>query len=258
MVISVICWGLFSLWQMYAGKDFYASGLSGFLILFFLFILIFAHLHYRFLKIQNQQNNLYRQQQALSSIHHLIDLRSPLPAMGEWAASPDFMQIIIEILLEKKPQTIVECGSGVSSIVIGYILEKNKIGQLYSLEHLEQYAVRNEKLIKQHGLENQVNILHTPLIQRQVNDEEAKWYNISQIADNQLIDILIIDGPTGHRYPALPVLFPQLSDTAVIIIDDCKREKDTKNIMRWLQEFPLTAEWIDTEKGTCILRYKNQ
>jgi len=86
MAVSILFWGLFSLWRMYEGKDFYASGLSGFLILFFLLVLIFTHLHYRFLKIQNQQNNLYRQQQALASIYHLIDLRSPLPAMGEWAA----------------------------------------------------------------------------------------------------------------------------------------------------------------------------
>lgn len=256
MLVSIVCWGLFSLWQMYEGKGFYATGLSGFLILFFLFILIFTHLHYRFLKIQNQQNNLYRQQQALASIHNLINLRSPLAAMGEWAASPDFMQIIIEILIEKKPKTVVECGSGISSIVIGYILEKNKGGRLYSLEHLEEYAVKNTQSIKRHGLENQVQILHAPLIERQVNHETFKWYKTTQIADNQLIDVLVIDGPTGHRYAVLPILFHQLSDTAVIIIDDCKREKDSKNIMRWLQEFPLTAEWLDTEKGTCILRHK--
>jgi len=40
----------------------------------------------------------------------------------------------------------------------------------------------------------------------------------------------------------------------LVIIDDCKREKDGKNILRWLADFPFEAEWIDTEKGTCILR----
>lgn len=219
-------------------------------------VFIFIHVHYRFLEIKNTQHNLYRQQQALQSIHALIDIRSPLPAMGEWAASPDFLQIIIKILLEKKPLTVIECGSGVSSVVIGYLLEKNGQGHLYSLENSDVYTTKNKTLIQQHTLGNQVSILHAPLIQMDINDEQKKWYNTNQIADIQSIDMLIVDGPAGDRYPVLPILHQRLSDNAIIIIDDCNREKDRENVLRWLREFPLEVEWLDTEKGTAVLEWR--
>lgn len=254
IIVLITLWGAFSLWRMYEGTDFYTLTLSGFFVLFLSLILIFIHIHYRFLQIQTQQNNNYRQQQSLQSIYGLIDIRSPLPTMGAWAASPDFIQIISEIILEKKPKTVVECGSGVSSVVIGYLLEKNERGRLFSLENSDVFFEKSKQLIAQHQLDSQVDILHAPLISMKLNKADVKWYDTTQVADIQQIDILIIDGPTGHRYPVLPMLFEQLSDTVIIIIDDCKREKDSGNISRWLSEFPLTATWVDTEKGTCILK----
>jgi len=109
-------------------------------------VVLLIHLHYRFQTTQNQQINLYKQQQALASIHGLIGLRSPLPVMGEWAASPDFLSIISEIILDRKPDTIVECGSGVSTVVAGYLLERNKRGRIFSLENKNNFYEKNKLL----------------------------------------------------------------------------------------------------------------
>jgi len=216
-------------------------------------LFIFIHLHYRLSEIKDIQHNLYHQQQALQSIHALIDIRSPLPTMGEWAASPDFLHIITDILLDRKPLTVVECGSGVSSVVIGYLLKKNGRGHLYSLENSDVYAIKNTELICRHRLNNQVSILHAPLTEMTINDEQKKWYDTTQITTIQSIDILIIDGPTGHRYPALPILHTQLSENALIIVDDCNRKKDRENVLKWQHEFGLNIEWLNTEKGPAVL-----
>jgi len=216
-------------------------------------VVLLVHLHYRFQATQNQQINLHKQEQALASIHSLIDLRSPLPVMGEWAASSDFLRIISEIILDRKPETIVECGSGVSSVVVGYLLEKNKRGRIFSLENKNNFYKKNKGLIARHNLSQYVSIVDAPLVECKVGDNLYEWYDTTQIADLELIDILIVDGPAGNRYPALPVLFNQLSDNAFVIVDDCNREKDGENVLQWLAEFPFEAEWIDTEKGTCIL-----
>lgn len=219
-------------------------------------IVLLIHLRYKFQATQNQQINLYKQQQALASIHSLIGLRSPLPVMGEWAASPDFLTIISEIILDRKPETIVECGSGVSTVVVGYLLEKNERGRIFSLENKNNFYKKNNHLIARHYLEKYVSIVHAPLVECKVNDNSYEWYDVTQIAGLESIDVLIVDGPAGNRYPALPLLFNQLSDNAFVIIDDCKREKDGENVLRWLAEFPFEAEWINTEKGTCVLRRK--
>jgi len=217
-------------------------------------VVLLIHLHYKFQHVQYQQINIYKQQQALVSIHRLIGLRSPLPVLGEWAASPDFLTIISEIILDRKPETIVECGSGVSTVVMAYLLEKNECGRIFSLENKENFHKKNRQLIVRHHLEKYVSIVRAPLISHKIGDHSLECYDTKQIADLQSIDLLIIDGPAGNRYPVLPVLFNQLADDVLVIIDDCKREKDGKNILRWLADFPFEAEWIDTEKGTCILR----
>jgi len=223
-------------------------------VLAVMFLLV--HVHYRFQAVQNQQINLYKQEQALASIYGLISLRSPLPVMGEWAASPDFLQIISEIILDRKPETIVECGSGVSTVVAGYLLEKNERGRIFSLENKNNFYKKNNYLIARHNLQKYVSIVHAPLVECKVSDNSYEWYDATQIADLESIDVLIVDGPAGNRYPVLPLLFNQLSDNVFVIIDDCKREKDGENVLRWLAEFPFEAEWINTEKGTCILRKK--
>jgi len=115
---------------------------------------------------------------------------------------------------------------------------------------------KNKRLIARHNLEKHVSIVHAPLVECKVNDNSYEWYDTTQIADLEPIDLLIVDGPAGNRYPVLPLLFNQLSDNAFVIIDDCKREKDGENILRWLAEFPFGVEWINTEKGTCVLRKK--
>jgi len=221
-------------------------------------LVLLAHVHYRFQVLQNQQINLYKQQQALASIHGVINLRSPLPVMGEWAAAPDFLQIIAEIILDRKPETIVECGSGASTVVVGYLLEKNERGRIFSLENKNNFYEKNKHLIARHNLSQYVSIVDAPLVECKVNNHSYEWYDTTQIADLESIDMLIVDGPAGNRYPVLPLLFNQLSDNVFVIIDDCKREKDGENILRWLAEFPFEAEWVNTEKGTCILRKKAQ
>ncbi|MFV9616186.1 MAG: class I SAM-dependent methyltransferase, partial [Gammaproteobacteria bacterium] len=41
-----------------------------------------------------------------------------LPVTEHWSAAPDFLEIISAYCLEKKPQLIVECSSGTSSLVL--------------------------------------------------------------------------------------------------------------------------------------------
>lgn len=261
--LLLIIGSLLLLWLLLVGlenrllqPDFpYGAMISGFVILSLMVLSIFIHIHYRFVQLKELEQNNARQQQALQSILALISLKSPLPEMGNWAAAADFMKIIGTFILEQEPKVIVECGSGTSSIIMAYFLEKNEQGHLYALESEGQYAIQTRQKIEQHQLENYATILEAPL-QSLMLGEQHKWYASKQTQNLPPIDLLVIDGPRGNRYPALPVLFDHLSENAVIIVDDCKREKDTKVITRWLDEFPLSVEWLDTEKGTGVLRFK--
>ena len=92
-------------------------------------ILLFMEQRYFLSKIfwHNKQNAI--QMEAMQSIYSTFQFTSPLPYTRKMAASPDFLKLIIETILQFKPNLVVELGSGVSSIIISKSLEKNMVGK---------------------------------------------------------------------------------------------------------------------------------
>jgi predicted O-methyltransferase YrrM len=198
-----------------------------------------------------------RQSEALASLIRTLPLQSPLPPMREWAVSPDFARVLVWILSESRPNTVLELGSGVSTIVAGYVLKEAGHGSVVSFEHAVSYltGVRNQLVL--HGLQENVKVVGAPLEYIELKGHEYDWYSLGAAAEIDQIDVLIVDGPPSvgkwTRYPALPVLFDKLSDNARIVVDDYRREKES--VQFWLREFPVfDMEEFDTEKGTAVLR----
>ncbi|HZL04081.1 MAG TPA: hypothetical protein VFE45_01440, partial [Coriobacteriia bacterium] len=72
----------------------------------------------------------YQQVEALIGLYETLDIGLPLPPMRGWPASPDFARELACVIAETRPQTIVEIGSGVSTLVAGYALKKNGMGRV--------------------------------------------------------------------------------------------------------------------------------
>ncbi len=185
---------------------------------------------------------------------------APLPLKASWALSPDLREVLVDMLKENKPQNIVECGSGLSTIICGYMAKRNEIGHVFSLEHHKLFYETTKNSIKLHGLEEYVTLIYAPLTRIMINDKEWLWYDLLEVQRNiDHIDFLIIDGPPGNtqknaRYPAIPVLINHFSEEISIVVDDSNRKEDRESIDRWLLEYPiLTSRLIDTEKGSCVL-----
>jgi len=208
---------------------------------------------------RNAQNT-----EALFSLYQLVQPRRPLPMMRGWAASPDFLNVVVARILERAPRTIVECGSGTSSLVSGYLLEQLQAkqgagGALYSFEHDAAYAEQSRRQVAEHGLDSFVTVLDAPLVAHNIDGKEWLWYDLATLPDSIVIDVLVIDGPPSvtqahARYPALPLLAPFLSERAVIILDDYIRSEDQEVVRRWMER---DASWslteLPTEKGTAVL-----
>lgn len=216
------------------------------------------HAHHE--QLYAHQDRIYDQVESLFSIFSFINLRHPLPGMRGWPVSPDFVKVLISLILEKKPNLIVETGSGVSSIITGYCLEKNGFGSLISLEHDEAFAGTSRHNINLHKLKDIVRVVHAPLKPITLIEETFAWYDFVMSGVKGKIDLLIVDGPPGHvqamaRFPALPFFFDKLADDAVIVLDDAARDDEKKVVEQWMRQFEgFVYEYLDTEKGTVILR----
>lgn len=220
-------------------------------------------LNEKFLQFDQNRQEDYRQIESLSSLLSLIDLKAPLPFTRGSAASPDFLNVIISEIFERKPMKILELGSGVSTIVSAYALKNLGRGFLISLDHDSKYASISQSNLEKHYLQDTAMVVYAPLKEIKIWDNKYLWYDTESLSEIDTIDMLIIDGPPAieggmSRYPALPLLFERLGDNAVILLDDGRREGEKKAIELWIKEYDcLSSEYVLTEKGTWIIRKVN-
>jgi predicted O-methyltransferase YrrM len=182
--------------------------------------------------------------QAHADLHRLITPRAPMPLQGGWALASDTMHAVASRVWDARPELIVECGSGSSSVWLGYIVELLGLGQVISLEHDQRYFEASRDLVRAHGLEKVVEIRYAPFeAWTDGSGADHQWYALMAIEDLANIGLLLVDGPpgpSGHqaRYPAGPLLFPRCREGAVVVLDDADREDEKAISDRWLADWP--------------------
>jgi len=205
------------------------------------------------LMIDNKKSSMtaYRQTQALIQLTQLLDFKSPIPPTRSWAASPDLLLTITEIVRKYRPGLVVELGSGVSTLVAA----KAGARKVVSIDNSDEFGGKTISLLKDHKVRG-VDVRIAPL---QPYANGFTWYDTSMIKDLKKIDLLIIDGPPGSknpeaRYPALAEFKDKLSSKAVIIIDDVHREGERKLAEDFAKGMPNHQLVIlDHEKGTAVI-----
>ncbi|MCW5799293.1 MAG: class I SAM-dependent methyltransferase [Nitrospira sp.] len=201
----------------------------------------------------------FRQTEALAGLLMELGFTRSLPATRGWAASPDFLRELARHAAQARPHVIAECGSGVSTLILARCAQMNRIGHVYSLEHLAEHAEATRAELARHGLTEWATVLTAPLRSYELHGHSYAWYSTDQLPALEL-DMLVIDGPpidTGHlaRYPAGPLLFEHLSASAVVFLDDADRPDERTILQRWADEFPeFKHENRWCEKGCAVLR----
>jgi predicted O-methyltransferase YrrM len=159
-----------------------------------------------------------------------------------------------------KPEFIVECGSGVSTILFGYHMQSTGSGKVVSLEHDPRFATRTRDLAQQHGVADVIEVRDAPLRAWHDGGQTWDWYDPSVVDDIAEIDLLFIEGPpstTGGlaRYPAGPLLFDRLAPGGIAVLDDTLRDDERRASQLWLEQIEgLERERLKTDKGTDVLR----
>lgn len=193
---------------------------------------------------------------------HLLELLNPiapLPPYDDWTIAPDFAVLLASHILLTRPETVVELGAGLSTLVIGYALKKTGRGKLVSVEHHKAYSQKIETMVQAHGLESHVQIVQSPLAAC-AEMPGQRWYTLraDQLPAN--IDLLVVDGSPGmdckkSRLPAVPLLWKALRSHSVIMLDDARRADEKENIKDWLAQFDeLSCTIVPTQKGTAIFQ----
>lgn len=193
------------------------------------------------------------------SIQQLLNLEQELPYAKNWSAAADFLELIINHCLQNKPTGIVECSSGLTSLVLARCCQLNDHGRLHSLENGADYAEKTRQQLASFGLGHNAEVIHAPLETKNINNHDFLWYSTTDLP-RLSIDMLVIDGPPGFiqkhaRFPALPLLYDQLANKSMVFLDDAARGDEKAIINMWLEAYPnIKHEYIETERGCSILK----
>ncbi len=150
---------------------------------------------------------------------------------------------------------VLECGSGLSTILLGIIAQKRGFNH-YALEHHTEWASKVQSVLKDYGL-NSVQILNKPLKKYQ----EFDWYDVpfESLPDN--FSLVICDGPPaqikGGRYGLLPVMSEYLNDDCIIMLDDASRKEEVEIADRWKNEYNSEYEIIGDDRPYIELTLNN-
>lgn len=204
---------------------------------------------------QKQNANL----DALSALYYGLRPPKPFPVLGGWAASPDLLRYLFDLVRDERRTAVIECGSGVTTLVMAYAMRELGAGKVIAMEHLGRFAEQTRRLLEEHGVSEWAEVRHAPLTDVKIDGQVWRWYDLACLPENEN-DLLVVDGPPASvgecaRFPAVPMLRERLSADALVVLDDYERPEERVVGKRWRDELPdWRARSLKHDKGTLELR----
>lgn len=177
---------------------------------------------------------------------------------GAWALSPAALAHVTGAVAAGRKR-VIECGSGLSTLVLARLLSRDGAGHLWSLEHDPVWAQVTRERLAAEGLGEWTTLIEAPLRPHPLAQPGCGWYE--QAALEQLpaegVELLLVDGPPADtparsrsRYPALPLLASRLVRDALIVLDDAERPGESWVLERWERE--LSGEFERRTEGIAV------
>jgi hypothetical protein len=183
----------------------------------------------------------YASLKSIGAALEVADLKELLhdDLLGAWSIDHVTVMLLWQRLIQDQPRTIVECGAGLSTIVLAKYAELCRLQHLgrttlYSLEQDGEVKHAVERRLAELELDGSVHILHVPVAKHGGYDLDPPRL-IEQLGGQQ-VDWILIDGPSGPagcRDRTLPVLAPFCRPGARWFLDDALRAGELGVLRRW-------------------------
>lgn len=141
---------------------------------------------------------------------------------------------------------ILECGSGLTTILLGVIAQQSG-NIVWSLEHSLVWGERVRKHLKKYQITS-VRLCVNPL----KNYGDFSWYDPPLDLMPERFAMIVCDGPPGDthggRYGMLPVMKARLKPGSIILLDDAARENEKAIASHWVSELNTNYEIFGYKK----------
>jgi predicted O-methyltransferase YrrM len=182
---------------------------------------------------------------------------APILPWSIWAVAPDALLRFVGMVRINGWTTVVEFGSGISTVVLAREFKLTGKGHVYALEHDAKWADFVWQMLSERGLTEYATVLTAPLAALSLDGRTFQWYakeSIQPALALGRIDALLVDGPKGDtcplaRYPALPTFLNQMGESSLVVLDDGKRPEEAQIAAMWSEMFGVKAALQDTSRG---------
>jgi hypothetical protein len=163
--------------------------------------------------------------------------------LGLWALDGTTINFLWKRLQHDRPKIILECGAGVSSLILAkyaasYGSGRSDAPTIFSLEQDLQIKKAVESRLEEYGLGGYVQIVFAPISASASYEVDAEEF--SKQLGSRKADWLLIDGPAGPkgcRKWTLPLLAKFCRSGARWYLDDAFREGELRILREW-QHWP--------------------
>ncbi|MHA1213004.1 MAG: hypothetical protein ACTSSH_11130, partial [Candidatus Heimdallarchaeota archaeon] len=202
--------------------------------------------------------------------HYLASLHYNLKVIGwddfpffpdGFAGNASLLYMLLKMLYREQPKTVLELGSGQSTLFTSRYTEANDKAKLLVLEDYEEWHERfKSKVVKN----DRIRFIHSPLEEIKIKNRKCLWYSTKILAEEDTkYQLILVDGPIGtYRFSRVGILnfIPKILDPEnfTIIFDDTSRkgELDTirllKKILRKNNIQFSTFKAYGSKRQTCI------
>ena len=174
--------------------------------------------------------------------------------VGDGAIDGATIDRLVELVRDEKPRSIVEFGSGTSTVVLASLLaELHQDGlRLVSFEQDPARAAHSRAALAERGLDRVATVAQLPLGERPAGyllTEEA-----IELLRHLAPQLILVDGPTHDsgtsRIGALDIVAPYLRRDATVLLDDALRDSELRIAAAWERRDDVVVHGIrPTPKG---------
>ncbi len=161
-----------------------------------------------------------------------------------WSQSsirPSALVCLLNDIKMNRRRTIVEFGSGVSTMFMAELIKDTGDQRLLSFEHDEGWSASVNEWLDRRGLAHAARCVHAPL--RPCPGYDLPWYDVEIVRASlreRRVDCLLCDGPPAWagstamaRLPAVPIVREFLASEFSILLDDIQRHHERRIARAW-------------------------
>jgi predicted O-methyltransferase YrrM len=181
------------------------------------------------------------------------------------ALAPESLHLILHVTRCLRVRSVLELGSGVSTLYIANLLKSLGGGMVDSFDHEERWARLTEANLADHGLRDMARIRIAALESTDLRNETVVWYSLPPFPAGLVYDLIIVDGPPASRekpharLPALYRLRHLMGSKSVLVLDDVNRDWEAHVASRWERDFPdLRFRRLGVGEGLLIVSQSSE